>query len=137
MVDDLERACAQVGRFMYHFAQLENQIDVAFAKLFELDTSYAKIITGSVDFSKKYNMVLIATLDQMKEKERGRVKKTLNKVTEHNDNRQVAAHSRFEPEGDGVRFTRVVTKRGKVDVPDERWSKQKFDQNYKAMTKAG
>ena len=56
MVDDLERACAQVGRFLYHFAKLENQIDVAFAKLFELDTSYAEIITGSVDFLKRYNM---------------------------------------------------------------------------------
>ena len=42
MADDLDRACAQVGRFMYHFANLENQIDAALTKLFELEGSLPK-----------------------------------------------------------------------------------------------
>ena len=108
MVDDLERACAQVGRFLYHFAKLENQIDVAFAKLFELDTSYAEIITGSVDFLRGTTWSPTATLQQTKEKEHGQVQETLSKVPAHNNARVVVAHSHFEPEGDGVRFTRVV-----------------------------
>jgi len=58
--NDLERACAQVGRFLYHFALLEHQIDVALAKLFELDANSANTITGSVDFVKRWNFVLTA-----------------------------------------------------------------------------
>ena len=118
MVDDLERACVQVGRFLYHFAKLENQIDVAFAKLFELDSNYANIITGSVDFFKKFNFVRTATAQQISDKtECARVERTLNKVGCYNTQRQVVAHSRFEPEGDGVRFTRIVARDGTVTRP--------------------
>ena len=51
--NDLDRACAQVGLFMYHFANLENQIDAAVAKLFELKDNTAQMINGSVDFFKR------------------------------------------------------------------------------------
>jgi DNA primase large subunit len=133
---DLERACAQVGRFLYHFAHLENQIDAALAKLFELDTNSANTITASVDFFKRFNFVLTATLQQISEKkERDRVRKILKKVAAHNNERQVVAHSRFEPEGDGVRFRRVVAREGTVRVPDERWSKQDFENKYEGMKK--
>jgi hypothetical protein len=33
MADDLDRACAQVGRFLHHFALLEKEIDQALGKL--------------------------------------------------------------------------------------------------------
>jgi hypothetical protein len=96
MADDLERACAQVGRFLYHFAHLENQIDAALAKLFELDPNSANMITGSVDFYKRFNLVLTATLAQIDDEEKQkRVGKILNKVRTYNDGRQVVAHSRF------------------------------------------
>jgi hypothetical protein len=42
MSDALERACAQVGRFLYYFAQLKTQIDEALAKSFGLDGSESK-----------------------------------------------------------------------------------------------
>jgi hypothetical protein len=38
---------------MYHFAHLENQIDAALAKLFELQDNTADMINGSVDFLKR------------------------------------------------------------------------------------
>ena len=65
MADDFERACAQVGRFMYHFAQLENQIDAAVARLFELKDNTAQIINGSVDFFKRFNLVHTAVRYQV------------------------------------------------------------------------
>jgi hypothetical protein len=132
--NDLDRACAQVGWFMYHFANLENQIDAALAILFELKDNTAKMITGSVDFLKRFNLVRTATLFQISDpKERERVDEILRKVFKHNNARQVVAHSRFEPAGDGVKFTRVVARDRTVDVPDETWPKDKFETQYTAM----
>jgi hypothetical protein len=100
--NDLDRACAQVGLFMYHFANLENQIDAAVAKLFELKNNTAQMINGSVDFFKRYNFVRTAVRYQVDKNEYKRLEKILKKVTDHNNARQVVAHSRFEPAGDGV-----------------------------------
>ena len=78
MADDLDRACAQVGRFMYHFANLENQIDAALTKLFELEEIAAQAIAGSVDFYKRFNLVLTYVLAQIsEEKEKKRVTQIL------------------------------------------------------------
>ena len=51
------------------------------------------------------------------EKEKKRVSQILSKVNKHNDGRQVVAHSRFEPAGDGVKFTRIVARGGTVTPP--------------------
>ena len=131
--NDLDRACVQVGLFMYHFANLENQIDAAVAKLFELKDNTAQMINGSVDFLKRYNLVHTAVRYQVDDNEYKRLKKILTKVTEHNNARQAVAHSRFQPAGDGVKFTRVVARDGTLKIPDETWSKQKFDTQCKAM----
>jgi len=131
--NDLDRACAQVGLFMYHFANLENQIDAAVAKLFELKDNTAEMINGSVDFLKRYNLVRTAVRYQVDKNEHERLEKILTKVTKHNNARLVVAHSRFEPAGDGVKFTRVVARDGSVTTPDETWSKRKFEDQYKAM----
>jgi hypothetical protein len=136
MPDDLERACAQVGRFLYYFAQLENQIDEALAKLFRLDANSANMITGSVAFYKRFNLVRTATLAQISDpKEQERVDKILNEVRKHNDGRQVVAHSRFEPLDNGVKFTRVVAREGTVKIPPETWCEEDFENKYAAMQK--
>src|SRR5262249_13148621 len=107
-MSEFDRACAQVGRFMYHFAELENQIDAALAKLFELKEPADLAIAGSVDFYQKKKLVSTYALDQLSNShERARVERLLNKVGMHNDARNVVAHSRFEPAGDGVKFTQV------------------------------
>jgi hypothetical protein len=132
--NDFDRACAQVGRFLYHFANLENQIDEAPAKLFELKDNTAKMITGSVDFLKRFNLVRTAMRHQIEDKkERERVDEILKKVIEHNNARLVVAHSRFEPTENGVKFTRVVATGGTVKIPDETWPEQKFETQYAAM----
>src|ERR1700730_2597338 len=105
--NELDLACALVGLFMYHFANLENQIDAAVAKLFELKDNTAQMINGSVDFFKRYNLVHTAVRYQVDDDEYKRLKRIL---TEHNNARQVVAHSRFQPAGDGVKFTRVVAR---------------------------
>jgi hypothetical protein len=44
-------------------------------------------------------------------------------------------HAFFEPAGGGVKFTRVVARDGTVKIPDETWSKEKFETQCEAMQK--
>jgi hypothetical protein len=133
MTDDFNRACSQVGQFLHHFANLEYQVDLAISKLLDLSPGASNLVTGSVDFLKRFNFMRTAVLWAAKGDERARVEKVLNQVTKHNNDRLVVAHSRFEPSGDGVKFTRVVARGGKVEIPDETWSKKDFDDKYSAM----
>jgi hypothetical protein len=43
----------------------------------------------------------------------------------------IVAHSRFEPVGDGVKFTRIAAGEGKLEIHE--WSEQTFEQKYAAM----
>jgi hypothetical protein len=47
---------------------------------------------------------------------------------QHNDNRVLMAHSRFEPaENEGVQFRRTTASQGKVAVLDPIWTKVQFE----------
>src|SRR5947207_138970 len=97
--DPLDRACAQIGRFLYYFSKLENQLDAALIRIFEINSSAAGIIKGSIDFAKRFNLVRTATLQEIADEgERRRVDKILKEVMTFNTNRQVVVHSMFEPE---------------------------------------
>jgi hypothetical protein len=135
--DTLSRACAKVGCFLFHFAKLENQIDAGLARLFELDAIAAKIIRGSVDFFKRLNMLETWTLIEIADlKERERVAKIFSGVKKQNDNRQVIAHSAFAPTNDeGVEFSRVVARDGKITEPLETWSDKKFVEENEKIQK--
>jgi hypothetical protein len=53
----LQQACLLVGRFMYHFALVEQKIDQAVIKLLGLDARNAPIVIGLLDFAKKAELV--------------------------------------------------------------------------------
>src|SRR6266487_7032729 len=55
--DPLQQACLLVGRFQYHFARIEQKIDQGVIKLLDLDDKAGPIVTGSVDFAKKLNLL--------------------------------------------------------------------------------
>jgi hypothetical protein len=133
MAEDLDRAYAQVGRFMYHFANLEDQIDEALAKLLELKSDTANWVHYNMAFSKRFNFVFNVTLDQIADpKERGRVKAILQKVGPCNSDRNLLAHSRFEPFKDGVKFM-PVQKGGKSTATIPPWSNEDFETKYANM----
>ena len=51
-----------------------------------------------------------------------------------NNDRQIVAHSSFEPASDGgVRFKRTVTKDGRVRTLDPGWTDTNFSQKYAEM----
>src|SRR5262249_50009147 len=90
----------------------------------------ANWITLNVAFARRFDFVRVITLDQIKDKkEREQVEKILQKVTQHNQDRNLMAYSRFEPIKDGVKFTPV---RKSAEPP---WSKKDFEDKYEAMDK--
>jgi hypothetical protein len=59
-MDPLEAACSLVGRFLYHFARVEQKIDQAVIKLLDLDEKTAPVV-ALLGFATKVDD-LVATL---------------------------------------------------------------------------
>src|SRR5262245_62092914 len=136
MAHPLETACSLVGRFQYHFARVEQKIDQAVIKLLDLDDKAGPIVTGSVDFAKKLNLVRTSAHQQaVNDKDREFAKKTCNDVYAINNVRLIVIHSSFEPCDGGVQFRRTVARDGRVRVDDPVWNDKKFSKHYSTMKK--
>src|SRR5262245_63934496 len=96
--DKLARACRLVGLFQYHFGRIEQKIDQGVIKLLDLDEKAGPIVTGSVDFAKKLNL-LWAVANEQATDDQGRkiVDQTCRAVFGINTTRQLVIHSSFEP----------------------------------------
>jgi ribosomal protein S10 len=113
--DPLERACALVGRFLHHFARVEQKIDQAIIKLLELDERVGSIVTGSVDFAKKVNVVKTYAYEQASDASQKTFSEGVcNRVFKINIDRTIVAHSLIEPTlNGGVQFIKTVVKDGR------------------------
>jgi hypothetical protein len=132
--DALGRACALVGRFQYHFARVEQKVDQAVSKLLDLDDKAASIVTGSVDFAKKLNLVRTCAYQQAgNEADRNFAQVTCDAVFSVNNDRVFVVHSSFEAAANGVQFKRTVAKDGKVTAHDQTWDAERFWQSYQKM----
>ncbi len=125
--DPLSTACELVGRFLYHFAAVEQRIDAA------------DILTANIDFSRKINlietMVHLQASDKAPEWQKSATS-LLNAIKGKNDPcRQIVAHSSFEPaENNSVRFKRTIA-RGKLQRNEPVWTKMMFDNHFADMDK--
>lgn len=111
-------------------------MDEAITKLFRLDEQIAPIVTVNIDFNRKLNIVDCAVAYQ-NDNTSNRIETTVDfgKIRAENDQRQVIAHSAFEPEGpEAVQFKRS-TARDKLAKSDPRWTKQMFEQHYETLQK--
>ncbi len=61
--DDLSKACAKVGRFLYEFALVEREIDEGIVKILDLKGGAADVLAGSVDFFRKANLLRTVALE--------------------------------------------------------------------------
>jgi hypothetical protein len=119
--DPLQLACLLVGRFQYHFARIEQKIDQGVIKLLDLDDKAGPIVTSSVDFAKKLNLLWgVAYKQASNDQGREFVDVTCKAVFAVNTDRQLVIHSSFEPANTGdVQFKRTVAKDGRVRVDDQ------------------
>jgi hypothetical protein len=134
----LARACRLVGLFQYHFARIEQKIDQGVIKLLDLDDKAGLIVTSSMDFFKKLNLLWAVAYEQAtNDKARKFVDRTFKDVAGVNTDRQLVIHSSFEPAPNGdVQFNRTVPPRdGRFRVDDQVWAKKKFDDRYTKMKK--
>jgi hypothetical protein len=133
----LQQAWLLVGRFLYHFARIEQKIDQAVIKLLNLDEKTAPIV-ASIDFVKKLDdLVRASAYKELKDakKEREFAKTVCNRVHDVNRHRRIIAHASFEPApGGGVLFSRPVTEKGSVRPVTEPWTDENFATLYAEMT---
>lgn len=109
-----DQACLLVGRFLFHFSNIEAELNDALRKLFELHPDSADTVCANIDFFRKVHIVRSALTDQDTDGARTQqIKEVFKKVARFNDQRLVAAHAPFEANGnDGIRFKRTLAKTG-------------------------
>ncbi len=132
----LERACALVGRFLYHFGRIEQKIDQAIIKLLDVDDRGAPVITGSIDFAKKADIVrTCANRQASNDTDKEFAEATCSRVFAVSLDRIIVAHSAFEPDpSGGVQFKRTVSRDGRVRILDPHWGEGKFGSAFAEMT---
>jgi hypothetical protein len=137
--DPLAIACELVGRFLFHFAQVERGLDEAIVKLFELkNQAAADIITAEMPFNRKIQIIKSMVHEQSSNKPpewEKQATKLLHRVNGLNDPlRQTIAHSLFEPSNEkgSVVFKRTTT-RGKLKQTLITWDKKQFKDHFKNM----
>jgi len=129
--DPLAHACELVGRFFYHFSRMEEQLNAAIARLFKLEGRYAQTVTALMNINAKIDAIAMA-LSQGKFSVN--TEALIDDIRGMNHPvRTTVAHYVFEPEEDGVRFTRVTATRGKFKEEQPHLSKADFEDHYKEL----
>jgi hypothetical protein len=132
--DPLSVACELVGRFQYHFSKIETSINQGIAKLLNLNDIARDIVCANLDFVKKLNIIQTAIAYQFVDKDEAAVSALKQALGINDPHRQTVIHSTFEPFGnDGVRFQRVIAKRGVIDRRPQEWDKARFENFCKQM----
>ncbi|KRQ09148.1 hypothetical protein AOQ71_21190 [Bradyrhizobium manausense] len=118
---------------MHLFAQIEGELDIAIGKLFELEKDNSLILTASIDFFKKCNIVKTALNAQDDGSKEKAIREAFSDVARVNDLRQIVAHSMFEGHApDGVEFRRNTAK-GALKKEIVAWSEKDCDAHFIKM----
>lgn len=131
--EPLDIACKLVGRFQFHFSQIEAAINLGIAKVLDLNDDARDIVCANLDFVKKLNIIKAAVTRQFVDKD-GSLGSLLDRAAGiNNPDRQTVIHSTFEPHGDGVRFIRVITREGKFSRQTHDWDQGRFTNVFRRM----
>ena len=102
------------------------------ARLLDLSEDAGIWVSRNIAFSRRLDFVCVVALDLIKDqKEREDAKKIFAEVAQHNSDRDVLAHSKFEPFKGGVKLVPITGSK----KPKPPWSKNKFDASYVSMQK--
>ena len=102
----LDEACRQVGRFLYHFALLEETMNALIGQALKLDADQTAIVGRSVPLHKKVELLQAVIQAQPRQDEAWKqaVVSTFNKISTLNGDRNIVAHHAFcgDPSGGAV-----------------------------------
>jgi hypothetical protein len=128
-----DRACLAVGRFFFHWAGLESQMNLVIGKLFNIDPAEQPIITANLKFIDKLYIIHTTLQWQGKvhnEAWRRRAQKLIRRIGRLNKSRNLMAHNLFVSlTNKTVRFYKVEAK-GSYDLTSAHWSIQDFERTY-------
>jgi hypothetical protein len=132
--EPLSVACELVGRFQHHFARIDQGMDEAITKVFDLDDGAAAILLANIDFMKKVDILRSVIALQFSVADKEAADRLLKKIKGiNNPDRQTVIHSTFEPHGtDSVKFRRVTAK-GKLSIQEPIWTKADFERRCAEM----
>ena len=128
---DRDKAFALVGRFMFRWAGLENEIKLQIQKLAKFQTLESEIILANASFREKVDMLMtlvdLTFLTTKNQEERARIRRGFRKLHQFaSDYRNLLAHNAFYPvAGGAIRFAMVKAK-GELKIPDITWDEAFF-----------
>jgi hypothetical protein len=136
----LEAAFRQVGKFLYHFSLLEQEINEGIGKVLRISAGSVDVIAANMDFIKKLNLLRCAELIEAAMPDDGRkktLKKTFDDIEDLNRERNIAVHSPFAcgEKCGSVKFRRATAK-DKLKVEPIEWNKEKFQQLFEKAESA-
>lgn len=122
------RAYWLVGRFMNHWALLENTVNKGVGKLLGTGPLETVVATANMHFQAKIHILTTLTHVQQGTTEWGKAALTdLGRIaTISGQWRNIVAHVPFAPSSNGVEFFTIKAKR-KLTFPKTRWSRTDFD----------
>jgi hypothetical protein len=132
----LSSACERVGRWLYHFSQIERCLGEGIQRLFHLQGVPAEIVTSGLDISRKINTVYTIA-NVYKGEPTAENKKLFNSIRAINDDGQILAHSAFEPAtAEAVRFRRSTAKgEFRTNLSEWTWTAAPFNSGYEKMSR--
>ena len=124
---------------MYHWALLEGQLNTAVEKLLGLENLAGVVVTANLTFRSKLHIVqTMIELKAAKPTEwSAAAKKDLTRIADLSNVRNTVAHTTFGPPTDGeglVQFLTVKAK-GKLQFPNDVWTKETFDKHCGEMSR--
>src|ERR1700733_9074154 len=136
---DIVKACELVGRFFYHWSQLEFTINRAIWKLFDVAALEGLIITSNLQLRDRLHIVNTALQFKGRSQDevwKRRVRKTINRIGRLGGNRNFLAHTMFSATTTGhVDFFHVEA-RGSLNLPDTLWHPKQLQCQYDLIQKA-
>lgn len=108
---NLSHACQQVGRFLYNFALLEEEMNLVIGQVLDTEEDLTDILAANLDFFRKIKIIRSAVASQPNwaNKKKDKANKIAAKIISHNNDRRIVAHSAFSAGTKGkVVFRRAV-----------------------------
>lgn len=121
-------AHANVGRFLFNWAALEQSLHEAIETAFSLNPLCGAILVNNMQLRDKIN-ILKTILDAYGHNDAPSLIKTLDAIGTYSAVRNMVAHEFHAAAGDSVRFYRMRAK-GKFSIPETIWSDADFHAAY-------
>jgi hypothetical protein len=132
--DLLQAAFRQVGKLLYHFSLLEQEIDKGIGKLLGIGAGAVDIVTVNIDFVRKVKILRSAEDFNAAIPNTAREKKltdTYKGILALNEDRKIVAHCTFTfgNEAGTVVFRRAVAEKALKVEPIE-WDDKEFQESF-------